>query len=91
VVDTLEAHFQFVLVSSSELFTQPVHFHLRGRIELTHIVQAFGEDSDALLSLREVRGNNISMRSLPVSELLELRVCLDDPFFVPVYLLEFDR
>jgi hypothetical protein len=90
VVDTLEARLEFVLVSSSELITQSDHFHLRGRIQLTHIVDAVDEDSDALLSLREVRGNLISVRSPSVSELLELRVSLGDPFFVPANMLGLD-
>jgi hypothetical protein len=91
VVDTLEARLKFVLVSSSELITQPVHLHFRWRIKLTHIVEAVDEDSDALLSLLEVSGNKLSVRSLSVSELLELRVSLGDPFSVPANMLGFDR
>lgn len=91
MVDTLEARLEFVLVSSSELITQPVHFHLRRRIELTHIVEAVDKDSDALLSLREVRGNEISvMSSLSVLELLDLRESLGDPLSVPANTLGFD-
>jgi hypothetical protein len=84
VVDTLEARLEFVLASCPELITQPVHFHVCGRIELTHIVGTVGEDRDAILSLLEVRGNKISVRSPTISELLELRVSPVDPVSVPV-------
>jgi hypothetical protein len=84
VVDTLKARLEFALVFSSELITQPVHFHIRGRIELTHIVGTVDEDRDAVLSLLEVRGNKISVRSPTISELLELRVSPVDPVSVPV-------
>ena len=84
MVDTLKARLEFVLVSSSELVTQSLHFHLCGRIELTPIVGTVDEDRDAILSLLEVRGNKISVRPLTISELLELRVGLVDPVSVPV-------
>jgi hypothetical protein len=84
VVDTLKTRLEFTLVSSSELITQPVHFHVRGRIELTHIVGTVDEDRDLILSLLEVRGNKISVRSPTIFELLELRVSPVDPVSVPV-------
>ncbi len=84
MVDTLKARLEFVLVSSSQLITQPVHFHVRGGIELAHIVGTVDEDRDAILSLLEVRGNKISVRSPTVCELLELRVSPVDPVSVTV-------
>jgi hypothetical protein len=84
VVDTLKSRLELVLVSNSELITQPDHFHFCGRIEVTHWVGAVDEDHDAILSLLEVRGNKISVRSLTIFELLELRVSLVDPVSVPV-------
>ena len=83
MVDTLKARLEFVLVSSPEFVAQPVHFHARRRIEFTHIVGAVREDRDAILSLLDVRGNKISVRSPAVSQLLELRVSPIDPVSVP--------
>lgn len=90
MVDALKTRLEFVLASSSEFLAQPVHFHVRGGIELTHIVGTAGEDRDAILSLLEVRGNKISVRSPTISELLELRVSPVDPVSVPVQMLGFD-
>lgn len=84
MVDALKTCLEFILVSNPELITQPSHFHCRGGIEITHIVGTVDQDRDAILSLLEVRGNKISLRSRSISELLELRVSLVDPVSVPV-------
>jgi hypothetical protein len=84
VVNTFKTRLEFALISSSELITQPLHFHVRGTIELTHTVGTVGKDRDAFLGLLDVRGNKISVRSPTISELLELRVSPVDTVSVPV-------
>lgn len=46
------------------------------------MVETVGDDSDALLGPREVRGNKISVRASCIPELFELPISLDDPFSV---------
>jgi hypothetical protein len=91
VVNTFKARLEFALVSSSELITQPLHFHVRGRIEITHIIGTVGEDRDTFLSLLEVRVNKVSVRSPTISELLELGVSPVDPVSVPIWISESDE